>query len=386
MAELDAVAVGGGLVGQSGEAVAPVAGEAGEPVGDFHHPVALGVAEVGGQVDPGVGGPADQPVEQDGARAEGHHPAGGGQQLQVPDLLVVPEQHHPDGAVRAEPVGEGDGEHLVSGVGEQGTQVGVGVVHAGGVHLAGAEGEFLHPGQVRLVGGLDLHDQVEGAQELLVGAGERLAFGGAAEAGLVHVAAAGRVDGDDGGAELGEAGQLGRPVRVVAADLGVVVGDFGPLGRLVVDEGDRLHREVQLVGDLLDRLRLGVPADLRQHEVLGDAEGLQPCPGVVVVVLAGHGLEDAAGVEFDDGAADLVGQHDLGVLQQGAPPQGVVEVPDQALHEGGSVGHGSLLLGVCCIVVRMAVVRQMVSRACRARISWEISVVPSISSMALASR
>ncbi|PNG95891.1 hypothetical protein SMF913_11916 [Streptomyces malaysiensis] len=79
-------------------------------------------------------------------------------------------------------------------------------------------------------------------------------------------------------------GAMSRAVVRVAAHFRQMVGDLGPFGRLVVDEGDGAGGEVQPLGDPAYRVRLAPPADLRQDEVVGDAERLQPCPGEAVVV------------------------------------------------------------------------------------------------------
>jgi hypothetical protein len=79
-------------------------GEASEPVGNVHHPVAPSGAEVGGQVSTGPGGLVDQPVEQMRASSEGNYPAGRCQQLEVPQRRMIFQQHDADRAMRTEPV------------------------------------------------------------------------------------------------------------------------------------------------------------------------------------------------------------------------------------------------------------------------------------------
>jgi hypothetical protein len=206
-------------------------------------------------------------------------------------------------------------------------------VHAGGVHLAGAQGEFLDPGQVVLVGPLDGHHQVKRAEEVLVGAGEGFPLRVAPEAGLVHLTAPPGVYGHHRRAEFRQAGQRRRLVRGIAANLGGAETDLGDLSGLIIDEGDGVHREVQFPGDMTHRIGLAPPADLGVHKVFRYSQLLDALPGHVVIVLASNRLQDAAGIESDDHVPDLIGQLNVGVFKQRALPQGIVEVPDQALHD-----------------------------------------------------
>jgi hypothetical protein len=127
-------------------------------------------------------------------------------------------------------------------------------------------------------------------------------------------------------------------------------GHLLALERLVVDEGDGVEADVDVLGDLGDRGRLGVPVDLRIEEVLGEAELLELGHGEGVVVAAGDRMEDAARVEGLDDVDDLRAEADLRVLEEDAVPDRVVEVPDHALDrlllfllrraDGGGVGGG----------------------------------------------
>lgn len=204
------------------------------------------------------------------------------------------QQQYADRAVRSEPVGQGDHQYLVPVVGDQVAQHRVRVVHPGGVHLAGAQGQFLDPGELVAGGPADAHPQVQGAQELLVGSRRRSALGLAAEARLVHLPTPPGVDGAGRGRELRQLRQREDLFGRVAPHLGQMEGHLGALGGPVVDERDGRERETEPVRDPPHRLGLGAPPDLREYEVLGEAEGLQPGPGVLVVVAARDGMQDAA--------------------------------------------------------------------------------------------
>ena len=204
-------------------------------------------------------------------------------------------------------------------------------MHAGRVHLAGAQGQLLDPRDLLVTGAVDAQLQPQRAQELLIRAVVLGARRIALAARLIHRAAVARVDGDHGWAELRQVRQLERLFSGVATHPRQVERHLRAFGRLVVDERHGARREVQRVRDGLDGVGLAAPADLRKHEVLGDSQLLQPAPRLVVVVAAGHGLEHAAGVERHDHVAHRVGQLDVAVLEQNALPQRVVEVPHQAL-------------------------------------------------------
>ncbi|MBP8531724.1 hypothetical protein GWI24_00490 [Streptomyces sp. MK37H] len=124
-----------------------------------------------------------------------------------------------DRAVRPEPVGERGHQYLVVRVGQQRAQGGDGVVHTRGVHLAGAQGQLLDPGELLLGGALNAHHQAEGAQEVLARPGELLLGRLPLESGLVHLPAAARVHGHGGRAELRPGGEAGQLLRGVSADL-----------------------------------------------------------------------------------------------------------------------------------------------------------------------
>ena len=78
--------------------------------------------------------------------------------------------------------------------------------------------------------------------------------------------------------------------------------------------------------------------DLRVQEILGNAEVFQHCHGSCMVILAGNGLDYASLVQclHQFPYTGLQGQC-IGIisLDQGAVPQGVIQIPDHALDLGG---------------------------------------------------
>src|SRR5262249_22981843 len=88
-------------------------------------------------------------------------------------------------------------------------------------------------------------------------------------------------------------------------------------------------------------------------------------------------------VQGHDELPGRFGQAYLIPFGQGALPEGVVQVPDQALHHGRPFGHG--VLPDCVIAVSSPCHRRVVT-TCWASISWLISLLPSMISMSFASR
>src|SRR5258705_7729944 len=124
--------------------------------------------------------------------------------------------------------------------------------------------------------------------------------------------------------------------RVDRAHRGTGGAHFLPFELLVVHEHQRVDADVQRASDRGDRPALWLPMHLRVEEVVGEAEGLEPCEGILTVVLARDGLEDPPGIELLDHGHDAVAQADAlaSVLDERAVPQRVVEIPHHALTRG----------------------------------------------------
>jgi len=133
-------------------------------------------------------------------------------------------------------------------------------------------------------------------------------------------------------AELGPGRDGGHDVgRVDAQHLRQREGHLSTLEGLVVDEGDRVQSDAQLLGDPGDRHGLGAPPDLWVQHQLVEPGGPQPREGEVGVVAAGDRVQHPARVERAHRGDDLRSDVDVAVLEKGPAPDRVVEIPGDAL-------------------------------------------------------
>ena len=191
-------------------------------------------------------------------------------------------------------------------------------------------------------------------------------------------AAQARVLGDEARLNSGRSSRSSSTRRVDAQHLLVGEGHLLALERLVVDEGDGVEADVDVLGDLGHGAGLRIPVDLRIEEVLGEAELLELGHRQVVVVAAGDRVQDAALVERLEDLDHVRAEHDLAVFEQDAVPDRVVEVPDHAL-DGLLV---FLLLLDLCLGDHV----QSSWKSKRAIVICWICVLPSMISITFASR
>jgi len=196
----------------------------------------------------------------------------------------------------------------------------------------GPDGQLLGALQVLLRGRVEREDHPQGGQEVLPGAREVPLLLPAFQVQAVQVAPPSRVDGLQARLELGALGDPGNLRGGQAQHLGVREGHLLALVGLVVHEGQRIQSQVQGAGDGGHRGGLGPPADLRGQEILPEPELLQASAGQVRVVAAGQRVQDAALVQGLQGLENPGAQPPSPAFQQDPFPEGLVQVPDQALH------------------------------------------------------
>jgi len=111
----------------------------------------------------------------------------------------------------------------------------------------------------------------------------------------------------------------------------VGIGHLVALEGLIVNKGNGVLADVDQAGDLAHRMGLGAPVDLRVEEEVVEIQLLELGHGVIVVVAAGHRVQDAAFVEFTKNAHRLGAHRHRLIFKEDTIPQGVVQVPGQAL-------------------------------------------------------
>ena len=155
---------------------------------------------------------------------------------------------------------------------------------------------------------------------------------------------------------------------------------------LVVDERQGVDTDVERGGDLGHGLGLRPPADLGVKEILRQAELLQPGDYGAWLVLARHRVQNAAPVKFLDRLPHAGAHLTRTALEQHTFPHGFVQVPHHALDAAAtrrrrrrSGGHR-----VCDWAGHRD--DSCTCRAWLAIVNCEISELPSMISMILASR
>ena len=108
-------------------------------------------------------------------------------------------------------------------------------------------------------------------------------------------------------------------------------GNLSAFHGVVVDECQRIHRDVDGSCDVLDGPGLGTKPDLRADEVFLQAKLVEPCQRVEGVIFAGDGMENAAGIQLGQGLTNALFDDHIRVLEEHTVPEGVIQVPDQTL-------------------------------------------------------
>ena len=103
---------------------------------------------------------------------------------------------------------------------------------------------------------------------------------------------------------------------------------------IVVDEGERVDPDVEVLRDPLQGVGLRHPVDLRVQEVFIEAERLELLPRVIEGVLARNAVEDAHLVELPDQGDHVLLRAHVVRLEEDPVPERLIEVPDDALDVG----------------------------------------------------